>query len=108
MKIRLIAAALTLASVFGLFGCAFIGDSTQTAENKDPTFLSAAAGGITPVADEATSGEVLNLAATDENGELVVKGFYGNYDLEIETPNGIKTATFHLDKFYERPHFIKL
>ena len=47
-------------------------------------------------------------STTDENGELVIKGFYGNYDLEIETPAGIKTSTFHLDKFYERPHFIKL
>ena len=45
---------------------------------------------------------------TNENGEAVIKGFYGNYSLKIETPDGVKESSFHLDKFYERPHFIKL
>lgn len=45
---------------------------------------------------------------TDCSGECVIKGFYGDYDVEIVTENGKQTAEFHLDKYYERPYELRV
>lgn len=45
---------------------------------------------------------------TDDGGECVFKGFYGKYDVEITSEKGTVTKEIHLDRYYERPHFINV
>lgn len=44
--------------------------------------------------------------ASDDEGECVFKGFYGEYEVEITTENGVVKNTFHLDRYYERPYYM--
>ena len=76
MKMRLIAAALLLATILGLFGCAALpANDTGGASSEDPALLPGSE--LMDVSDEtATSENLLNVAMLDENDRPIFQIVY--------------------------------
>ena len=76
MKTRWIAAILTLATVFGLFGCAYAQAPADTRASENAENFISADGDALLLGEKESLGEKVNVAATDENGDAIFQIVY--------------------------------
>ena len=103
MKKRWVAAVLTAASVFGLFGCAFAGDTTEIGNRVPQNFISAEEDRAL-VADSRTEKEYLNVAELDEEGEPLFQIVYNiDSDQRVEEQCAALAADIYEETGIELP-----